>query len=322
MKAAVVRGAGQVPVYGDFAEPVVGANDVLVHITATALSHVTRSRASGAHYSSSGQYPFVAGVDGVGRLEDGRRVYFAMPRAPFGAMAERVAVSPRQLIALPDGLDDVTAAALANPGMSSWAALTERAKLKAGEVVLINGATGAAGRLAVQIAKHLGAGKVIATGRNVQALESLREIGADETIALGDSDLDGRLESVFGAGVDVVIDYLWGPSAERVLIAGARAGAEARPIRFVQVGAASGGEITLPSAVLRSSAIEMMGSGIGSIPMDRFVAAIHGVLHAAAPGGFRIATKTAPLADVERLWLEDDGAQRTVFVVAAPNHLD
>lgn len=320
MKAAVVRGAGQVPAYGDFAEPVAGANEVLVHVTASALSHVARSRASGAHYSSSGQFPFIAGVDGVGRLEDGRRVYFAMPRAPFGAMAERVAMSPRQLIALPDGLDDVTAAAIANPGMSSWAALIERARLNAGEAVLVNGATGAAGRLAVQIAKHLGAGKVIATGRNVRALEALRELGADEIIALGDPDLDARLEAAFAAGVDVVTDCLWGASAERVLIAGASA--EARPIRFVQVGAASGGEITLPSAVLRSSAIEMMGSGIGSIPIDRFVAAIHGVLHAAAPGGFRIATKTAPLADVEQRWLEDGGAQRTVFMVAAPNHLD
>ena len=165
--------------------------------------------------------------------------------------------------------------------------------------MLVNGATGSAGRLAVQIAKYLGARKVIATGRNVRALEALREIGADETVALGDPDLNGRLERAFASGVDVVIDYLWGVSAERILIAGARAG-----------------------AVLRSSAIEMMGSGIGSIPMERFVAAIRGVLHAAAPGGFRIATKTAPLVAVEWLWAEDGSTQRTVFLFAAPNHLD
>ena len=156
----------------------------------------------------------------------------------------------------------------------------------------------------------------------MRALAALREIGADEIVAFGDPDLNGRLERAFASGVDVVIDHRWGVIAERILIAGARAGPEARPIRFVQVGAATGGEITLPGAVLRSSAIDMMGSGIGSIPMDRLVAAIRGVLHAAAPGGFRMATKTAPLADVEWLSAEDGGTQRTVFLLAAPNHLD
>jgi NADPH:quinone reductase-like Zn-dependent oxidoreductase len=128
------------------------------------MSQVVKSRASGAHYSSSGKFPFVVGIDGVGRLDDGRRVYFILPRAPYGGMAQQTVAPSAQCLALPDELDDVTAAAIANPGVSSWAAYTERAKLKAGETVLVNGATGAAGRLAVQIAKHLGAKKVIATG--------------------------------------------------------------------------------------------------------------------------------------------------------------
>ena len=140
-------------------------------MTAAAISHVVKSRASGAHYSASGQFPFVVGIDGVGRLDDGRRVYFVLPRAPYGSMAEQTVAPSAQCLALPDDLDDVTAAAIANPGMSSWAAYKERAKLKAGETVLVNGATGTAGRLAVQIAKHLGAKKVIATARNADALE-------------------------------------------------------------------------------------------------------------------------------------------------------
>jgi NADPH:quinone reductase-like Zn-dependent oxidoreductase len=187
LKAAIVVEAGKTPIYGDFKEPVPADAEVLVTVTAAALSNVVKSRASGAHYSSSGQFPFVVGIDGVGRLEDGRRVYFVLPPAPFGSMSEKTVVPSSQYVSLPDELDDVTAAAIANPGMSAWAALKERAGLAAGEVVLVNGATGAAGRLAVQIAKHMGARKVIATGRNREVLDSLAGLGADVTIPLADS---------------------------------------------------------------------------------------------------------------------------------------
>jgi len=321
MKAAIVLEMGKAPVYGDFKEPVAGNGEVRIHVTAAALSNVVRSRASGTHYSSSGDLPFVVGIDGVGRLDDGRRVYFVLPRPPLGSMSERTAVRSGQCVALPDGLDDVTAAAIANPGMSAWAALKERAKLAAGETVLVNGATGTAGRLAVQIAKYMGAKKVIATGRNIEALKSLAgigDLGADVTIPLvedGDA-LEEVFQGQFADGVDVVIDYLWGPSAERLIIAGAKAGKDAVPIRFVQVGAASAPDITLPSAALRSSAIDLMGSGIGSIPVDRLVKSIDDLLLATVPGGFEIATKTIPLAAVEETWTSAGNMPRTVFQVA------
>jgi len=157
MKAAIVVEAGETPIYGDFPEPVPALGEVQVTVSAAALSNLAKSRASGTHYSSSAQPPFVVGIDGVGRLEDGRRVYFVLPRAPFGSMAEKAVVRPAQSVSLPDDLDDVTAAAIANPGMSAWAALKERAKFTAGETVLVNGATGTAGRMAVQIAKYMGA---------------------------------------------------------------------------------------------------------------------------------------------------------------------
>jgi NADPH:quinone reductase-like Zn-dependent oxidoreductase len=319
MKAAMVLRAGQAPVYGDFSEPLPSPSESRVTVTAAALSQVVRSRASGAHYSASGQFPFVVGIDGVGRLDDGRRVYFLLPKAPYGSMAERTVVASTQCLALPDELDDVTVAAIANPGMSSWAAYTERARLKAGETVLVNGATGAAGRLAVQIARHLGAKKVIATARNAGALKSVAALGADVTIPLVEDGaaLEDAFKEQFAAGVDVVIDYLWGQSAERLLFAGAKAGANAAPIRFVQIGSASASEITLPSAVLRSSAIELMGSGIGSIPLDRFVNAIGELLRATAPGGFQIATRPVPLPDVEQAWSDVDSARRTVFTMDA-----
>ena len=317
MKAAIVRGTGHTPVYGDFAEPVPSSDENRITVTAAAISQVVKSRAAGTHYSSSGQFPFVVGIDGVGRLDDGSRMYFFLPRAPYGSMAEQTVVPLAQCLPLPDGLDDVTAAAIANPGMSSWAAYTERARLKVGETVLVNGATGTAGRLAVQIAKHLGARKVIATGRNADALCSVAALGADVTLPLVKSEaaLEDSFKEQFAEGVNVVIDYLWGKSAECLLIAGAEAGADAVPIRFVQVGSASGPNITLPSAVLRSSAIELTGSGIGSVAPGRLVHWIGELLQATIPGGFKIEANPVPLSDVEQAWLKDDSTRRTVFTV-------
>jgi NADPH:quinone reductase-like Zn-dependent oxidoreductase len=324
MKAAIVVEAGKAPIYGDFKEPVPANGEVLVTVSAAALSNVVKSRASGTHYSSqsssqsssSGQLPFVVGIDGVGHLEDGRRVYFVLPKAPFGSMSERTAVRLSQCVSLPDDLDDVTAAAIANPGMSSWAALKERAKLTAGETVLVNGATGTAGRLAVQIAKHMGARKVVATGRNVEALRALSTLGADVTIPLGDGGdaFEDALKEQFGGdGIDVVLDYLWGQSAERIIVAGAKAGKDAVPIRFVHIGSVSAPNISLPSAALRSSAITLMGSGIGSIPKDSLVKSIDELMQATVSGGFEIATKSFPLSEVEHAWAAANSRLRTVF---------
>ena len=205
---------------------------------------------------------------------------------------------------------------MAIPGMSSWAALVERAGLRAGETVLVHGATGASGRLAIQVAKHLGAKKVVATGRNAAAFDELHALGADVTIALT-SDREAMaaaLEAQFRAGVDVVLDYVWGPSAETLIVAAAKGGADAVPIRYVQIGAASGADITLPGAALRSSALQLMGSGIGSIPQPRILAAIRGVLEAAPAAGFRVATRTMALADVARAWDAGDARSRIVLV--------
>ena len=318
MKAALVQQAGATPVYGDFAEPVAAHGLVTVRVAAAALSHVTKSRASGSHYSASGALPFIPGIDGTGTLADGTRVYFVMPEAPFGGMAEATLVDPRRCIVLPPALDDITAAAIANPGMSSWAALAERARLVKGETVLINGATGISGRLAVQIAKYLGAAKVIATGRNPQVLAALSTLGADVLINLNQdaAALDHAFQQVFRDGVDVVLDYLWGASAEQLLAAAARAAPEAVPIRFIQIGAVSGATLALPSAVLRSSSIALMGSGIGSIPMPRLLHAIGQVLAAAVPGQFQVAVNRVPLAQVEQHWAAPAGAARLVFTMA------
>jgi NADPH:quinone reductase-like Zn-dependent oxidoreductase len=315
MKAAIVRAAGQPPGYGDFPDPVPKPHERRVRVVAAAISQLVRSRAAGRHYNSTGQFPFVVGVDGVGRLDDGSRVYFALPRPPYGSMAEQTVVPAAQCLPLPDDLEDVTAAAIANPGMSSWAAYTERAKLKPGETVLVNGATGTAGRLAVQIATHLGAKKIIGTGRNVEALREVAALGADVTVALVEDEnaLEESFKAQFAAGVDIVIDYLWGKSAERLLISAAKASEDGVPLRFIQIGSISGANITLPSAVLRASAIELMGSGIGSVPRDRFIGAVADLLKATVPAGFKIATRRRPLSQVEDAWSRTDSTRRTVL---------
>jgi NADPH:quinone reductase-like Zn-dependent oxidoreductase len=191
--------------------------------------------------------------------------------------------------------------------------------LIAGENVLINGATGAAGRLAVQIARHLGAKRVIASGRDLTALEEVKALGVDVTIPLLQSPKE--LETAFmeqfgGEGVDVVLDYLWGKSAETLIVAAAKAGKDAVPIRYVQIGAVSGGDITLPSAALRSSALVLMGSGIGSIPLEGLIGAIGGVMQAVVSAKLRIKTQTMPLAEVEEAWNKDFGRARAVFVLS------
>jgi NADPH:quinone reductase-like Zn-dependent oxidoreductase len=282
-------------------------------VTAAPLSHVTKARASGTHYSASAAFPFVAGLDGVGRREDGGRVYFFMPRPPFGSMAARTAVNASHCVPLPDDIDDVTAAAIAIPAMSSWAALKERAKFVAGESVLINGATGTSGRLAVRIARHLGAKRIVATGRDRAALAALSSLGADATVALRQDGaaIVGAFAQEFESGVDVVLDYLWGPSADNLLTAAAKVG---KPLRFVQIGSIGGASVALPAHTLRSFPLDIMGSGIGSVPMPRIRNAFGDVLRAASAAGLTTDAKPVPLADVERHWPTLDPRSRTVFL--------
>ena len=308
MKAAVVRRFDQAPAAEDLEVPVPQLGEVLVSVRAAALSQLVRSQAAGKHYTSlDAQLPFVPGADGVGRLPDGRRVYFAFPRPPVGAMAEYVAVRQTQCAPIPDDLDDVTAAAIGNPGMSSWAALTLRAGLVRGETVLINGATGVSGRLAIQIAKHLGARRVVATGRSARSEAALRALGADEYVPLDRANealIHAFTTEITGEGVDVVLDYLWGTSAECILAAATThvAGEAARRVRYVQIGALGGASISLPAATLRSSGVELLGSGLGSLSNEAAVRATAEMLRAAVAARLTIEAQPFPLVDVARAW--------------------
>ena len=158
--------------------------EVLVHVHAAALKPVDKQLASGSHYASARELPFVCGTDGVGHLDDGQRVFFGGTRSPYGAMAQRTVVRKAFTFPVPEGLSDEIAAALPNPGVSAWLSLAFRAKLAPGENVLILGATGVTGKLAIQIAKLLGAARVVAAGRNPESLSTLHQLGADATIQL------------------------------------------------------------------------------------------------------------------------------------------
>ncbi|MGH8460104.1 MAG: quinone oxidoreductase family protein [Stenotrophobium sp.] len=317
MKAAVVEAFDRPPRYRDFDDSAALDDEVIVSVLAAAKSQLVQAQAGGKHYSSP-MPPFVPGVDGVGRLANGQRVYFAFPRMPVGAMAERVAVKSAYTVALPDDLDDITAAAIANPGMSSWAALSQRAHFRPGETVLINGAAGVSGRLAIQIARHLGAGRVVVTARNSGIEASLRALGADGFIplTLTPAALTDRFRKEIADGVDIVLDYLWGPTAEALLTAatGHGEGEAARRIRYVNIGSLGGATITLPAAALRSSGIEIFGSGLGSVSNVALVRSIASLMQAIKPAGLAIDAEAVPLTHVETAWSRSTPA-RMVFTI-------
>ena len=321
MKAAIVRAAGQPPVYGDFAEPIAEPGENRITVTAAALSPLARARAAGAHYSAVGR---------VSRRRRRRRRRTARRRAAglfpvaASAMGRDGGIRRRAGVAncapLPDGLDDVTAAAIANPGMSSWAAFKERAKLEGWRNRAdqrcdgLGRPTGGADRQAFR--REAGDRHRPQPGSFARARRARRR---RDDYAWSTTRRRSRIASsaLFAEGIDVVVDYLWGKSAERLLVAAAKGLQEGASLRFVQVGSASGPNIALPGAVLRSKAIALMGSGLGSVPRDRLAADIGELLQAAATSGFTIPAKAVPLSDVERAWGEGDGAGRTVFTIGA-----
>lgn len=316
MHAAVVNVLGQAPRYQSFPEPEATDGEVLIRVKAAALHPIVKALASGSHYAGTSEVPAVPGVDGVGTLKDGSRIYFTFARKPWGAIAERTVAPRSRCLPVPDGLDDVQAAAIANPGMSAWLSLKERARVAAGETVLILGATGVAGQLAVQVARQLGARRVIGAGRNVDAISAA---DVDAVIALDQP--EEQVREAFAAevarGVDVVIDYLWGRPTELLLEALAKGfrASSTKATRLVEVGESAGKSINLPGSTLRSIDLTIMGSGFGSVDLDRIFAAIPTLFSMAAAGKLKVAVDSVPLAEVEQAWDRVAKGRRIVFVV-------
>ncbi len=318
MRAAVLRVLGKPPQVEEFPEPMLGEGEVLIHVSAAALKSVDKQLAAGKHYASPRELPVVCGTDGVGRLEDGTRVFFGGPRRPYGAMAERTVVRRAQCFSVPEDLDDDTAAAIPNPGVSAWLSLKYIAKLAEGETVLILGATGVAGKLAAQIAKILGAGQVIAAGRNEPVLSTLRELGADATIRLDQPDqelIETFRREAAQKRFDVVIDYLWGRPTEALLSAmtATEFAVAGGTTRLVEVGESAGPTITLPAAVLRSTSLTILGTA-GIPPWDVLTDVFHQVMNYAARGKLRIETERVPLTEIRDTWERNVHGRRLVVI--------
>ena len=319
MKAAVVRRFGETPRCESFDEPVLNNEEVLVRVAAAALNPSTKLMASGQHYAGPQQLPAVCGVEGVGRLDDGTRVFFGVRRPPNGSMCDRTAVPRGFFWRVPEGVRDAVAAALPNPGLSSWLPLVTTARLAAGETILVLGATGVAGQLAVQIAKHLGAGRVVAAGRNESVLQRLRQLGADSVISLAVP--DEELEKAFAqearnGGFGVVLDYLWGHPTEVLLAAMTRKGfpTESSGTRLIQIGESAGPVISLPAQALRSSGVMITGSG-GIPNMELLSSALQQLMDLAAGNRIHIEVEAIPLDDIETAWTRTDSHGRRIVIV-------
>ncbi|MFT3888828.1 MAG: zinc-binding alcohol dehydrogenase family protein [Arachnia sp.] len=315
--AAVVTAFGEAPRCREFAEPiVVGEHEAVVDVLASALSPRVRSQAAGSHYTSTGELPLIPGIDGVGLLATGELVYFLLSDTTRGAMAERVAIDLRRSVLLPRDADPVRIAAAMNPAMASWVALRQRVAFEPGQSVLVLGATGLAGRAAVAVARRLGAGDVVAAGRNVERLADLWAAGEARTVELDDAPeavADSLAEA--GAEVDVVLDFLWGEPTRTALCAIVpHRRHEGQLLSWVQIGSAAGLESAIPSAALRAVNLRILGSGQGSVAPRAYREEIAELAREIHAGAFVAPTKTVRLAEVETAWADDDGGTRIVVI--------
>ncbi|MFE3543839.1 zinc-binding dehydrogenase [Nocardia sp. NPDC059177] len=296
MHAAVVTSFDTPPRYGPHPDPIAGgADEMVVDVLAAGLHQLVRARANGTHYSSSATLPSVPGVDGVVRDQDGKLRYAVLDDTHLGMFAERTVIDRRRSVVLPGDIDPVRIAAAMNPAMSSWIALRRRITFRAGLRVLVLGATGTAGRMAVQIAKQFGAAQVIAAGRNPARLAELPSLGADETVTFGQADR--------AADVDVVIDYVWGEPSARAMTAMLLARRDrSTPLDWIQIGSVAGQTIPLDSALLRAARLQICGSGIGSVPAGDIIAELPDLAAAIHSGAIDVRARPVPLAQVAETW--------------------
>jgi NADPH2:quinone reductase len=297
VNAAVLHEHGAAPRYGGFADPQAGDDAVVVEVAAAALHHLDLHKATGTFYTGPPPLPSVVGTDGIGRTADGRRVYFDVPIAPFGSMAERALAARDALFDLPEDIDDAVAAALGNTALGAWLALTWRSDLAPGETVLVLGATGAVGTIALQAAKVLGAGRVVAAARASDRLTRTLSYGADAIVPLdGHDDLAAAIQEAAGGPVDVTIDALWGAPAEAAM------SAAARHARHVQVGQIAALDITLPAPAIRSVSLDVRGVSVAHPPVELNREVHRQLTEHVRRGDIVVDVERVPLEQVDVAW--------------------
>lgn len=313
MRAAVLHQFGAVPRYEEFPDPEPGPEDAVIAVRAVALENIDRAIAEGTHYSSHHMMPSlpaVVGHSGIGVRDDGTLVGFGGLRPPYGAMAERVVMPRAYEVPIPDGVDAAVAAAVPGSALTALLPLLCGAKLEPGETVLVNGATGFSGRLAIQVARLLGAGRVVGTGRHATSLVALSQLGADAVV-----DLTRPNEEVVAAfrreegdsGYGVILDFLWGHPTElllQALVPDDLSFAQ-RATRLVQIGVGAGPTITLAGEALRTSGLRIIGASDAVTP-EAFGKATRQVWEWIAGEKLEVAIERVALQDIERAWLTSD----------------
>jgi NADPH2:quinone reductase len=292
MRAAVLYEVGTIPEFADFKEPEAAEGREVLEVLLAGLNPVDL-------YIAAGQYgpvtlPRVVGLEGVARLGDGRRVYFNRVPEPFGSMAQYAPVDTGSAFSVPDGLDPGLAVSLGIAGLAAWLPLEWRAHLQPGETVLVLGASGVVGQLAVQAAKILGAGRVIAAARHRPGLERLRERGADAIVVLGEGDDAQALKEAAGDGYDVVLDTIYGPPLEAALAA------TAQGARIITVGVAAGHTVMIPVSSLFGRTL--VGHSNTHAPLDVRRAAYERMARHAAAGELTVDVERMPLSLVAEAW--------------------
>lgn len=321
MKAAVLEKLGKAPIFKEYPEPVLqNEEQVIMHVKAASVKNIDKLRAGGKHYASYTSVPVVVGLDGVGVLEDGTKIY---AQGLTGMIAEKAVISKYRYTVLPENIDYNIAAALPNAIIGSAMALKFRADMQPGNVVLINGATGVTGSLAVQVAKHYGASKIIVTGRNHEQLEKLRNAGADHIISLKQDDeaIIEQLKTIHQQDpINIVIDYLWGHPIELIIssLKGSGINSFSEKVRIVTVGDMAGEAINLTSGTLRSSAIELLGSGLGSFSLKEMIQFNAEILpemfQLAADGILTMDLQVELLENIESIWEEEISPGKRVVI--------
>jgi NADPH:quinone reductase-like Zn-dependent oxidoreductase len=223
----------------------------------------------------------------------------------------------RRAVELPDGTDVAKVAAAMNPAMSSWVALRRRVPIEPGQSVLVLGATGNAGLMAVQIARLLGAGRVVGAGRDPGRLGALTSLGADEVVPLtDDQDATDRALGAAAGEADIVLDYVWGKPAEHAIMALLTSRADrSRAMNWIQIGAMAGPTIELPSVALRSANFRLQGNGQGAVSTAAYLAELPSLVREIDAGTIAVKPNAVPLADVEAIWTRPDPpGERTVLV--------
>ncbi len=318
MNAAVVTSFDDPPRYQQFEVPQPTTSDeVLVDVLAVGLHPRVRTGAAGAHYTSTQALPMIPGIDAVGQRPDGRRIYFVAADDVIGTMADKALVDARRAIELPDDADVAKLAAAMNPAMSSWVALRRRVPIETGQRVLILGATGNAGAMAVQVAKRLGAGHVVGAGRDLDRLRALTSLGADDIVQLTeDGQATGNALAAAAADCDIVVDYLWGGPAQRAMSALLRARSDrSRAMNWIQIGAVAGPTIELPSVALRSANLRLQGSGQGAVSPEVYRAELPSLVDELTAGTIVVNPHTMPLADVETAWAKKDPPGERIVLI-------